>query len=270
MGGFVNQTATPRQVFGRRTAPPPSAGLFAPTPSPPPKAGPVRQVDTQAVIARSFSLMAHNAVTFLALIAAAAAPERIVYHLFDSGSFALMPLYFGITALTCVPLYTAIFIGAMQTLTGQKATFKTCFRAGMRQSRPAALLSLMTALLVWLLLVVPGLSLAIRWAVAAPAAIVEDKGLRAAMARSAALTAPYRPQVAVLILLLAATAVSRAVPMLSIWHVPAEGILFFMFRNWLFPLLLTAFTAAASASLYYELCMAAKAQNQLPPLVITG
>src|SRR4029079_423653 len=40
-----------------------------------------RVLDTGEIIAKSFGVMGRNAVTFLALIAAAAAPNRLVYHL---------------------------------------------------------------------------------------------------------------------------------------------------------------------------------------------
>jgi hypothetical protein len=267
MGGFVNQTATRRQAFGRRTAPPSSAAFFESTPSAPPDPVSARDFDTRAVISRSFSLMGRNGVTFLALVAAAAVPNRMTYRLLDMENPAVLLFYYATTVLACVPLYAAIFSGATKTLQGEKITFQSCFRAGTRQPLPAALLSLMTSMFVCLLLIVPGFTLATRWAVAAPVALVDRLGIRASLARSAALTAPHRPQVAVLVLLLAGLAGSRAMPMLPIWHVPLAEILPFMWGNWLFPLLLTAFTAAAGASLYHELCQSKPADSELPPIV---
>jgi len=77
--------------------------------------------------------------------------------------------------------------------------------------------------------------------------------LRAALARSVKLAAPHRPQIQVLVLLLGALSISRAVMMMPIWGVPVEGVAVFIAGNWLFPLLLTAFAAASGAVLYQEL-----------------
>jgi hypothetical protein len=268
MGDFVNQGAIRRQAFGRRTAPPSSAGFFAPTPSAPPAAGLPSAFDARAVIARSFALMGHNGVTFLALVAAAAVPNRVAYHVLNPQRPAFLLVYFVTTLLVCAPLYGAVFSGALKTLRGEAVSFQSCFRAGLRQPLAAMLLSLMTSLFVWLLLIVPAFRQATRWAVAAPVAIAEGGDVPAALARSNALTAPHRVPVAALVLLLAGMAVVRAVPILAIWGLPLDGVIPFMFGNWLFPLLLTAFTAAAGASLYYELCQGKISVPQGAPLVI--
>jgi hypothetical protein len=52
--------------------------------------------------------------------------------------------------------------------------------------------------------------------------------------------------------------------MLVIWGIPLDEVLFFMFGNWLFPLLLTAFTATAGAVLYRELLKGTQRTEALP------
>jgi len=206
-----------------------------------------RVLDTGEIIAKSFGVMGRNGVTFLALIAAAAAPNRLVYHL---GGEALSPL---ITVLGCFVLYPCVFDGAIRDLKGEKPSFHDCLSAGLRGLPSAFGAIVLTVMSVWLLLILPCIGLATGWAVAAPAALAEGLGLRAALARSVKLAAPHRPQIQVLVLLLGALSISRAVMMMPIWGVPVEGVAVFIAGNWLFPLLLTAFAAASGAALYQEL-----------------
>jgi len=207
----------------------------------------VRFLDTSEIIAKSFGLMGRNGVTFMALIAVAAAPGRLVYHL---GGEALSPL---ITALGCFVLYGAVFDGAIRDLKGEKASFHDCISAGLRGLPSAFGAIVLTVMSVWLLLILPCIGLATGWAVAAPAALAEGLGLRAALARSVKLAAPHRPQVQRLVFLLAVLSISRSVMMMPIWGVPVEGVTAFIAGNWLFPLLLTAFAAVSGAVLYQEL-----------------
>jgi hypothetical protein len=206
-----------------------------------------RVLDTGEIIAKSFGVMGRNGVTFLALIAAAAAPNRLVYHL---GGEALSPL---ITVLGCFVLYPCVFDGAIRDLKGEKPSFHDCLGAGLRGLPSAFGAIALTVMSVWLLLILPCIGLATGWAVAAPAALAEGLGLRAALARSVKLAAPHRPQIQALVVLLGALSISRAVMMMPIWGVPVEGVAVFIAGNWLFPLLLTAFAAASGAALYQEL-----------------
>jgi hypothetical protein len=189
----------------------------------------------------------------MALVAAAAAPNRILYHLLgeDDSSFLLDLL---ITALTCVPLYAAVFATAMGDLRGEKVSFGGAITSAMHSLKSSAAVIALTVVSVWYLLIVPGLGLATRWAVAAPVALAEGLDMRASMARSAVLTAPYRARVRTLVLLLAVLAFLRGFEMLPVWGLPLAALSVFMVGNWLFPLLLTAFTAAAGAALYAQLC----------------
>jgi hypothetical protein len=170
-----------------------------------------------------------------------------------------------LTGLSCLALYAALFHGAMRDLGGQPVTFGDCLRAVLRTPTPAVGAIALTVGSVWLLLIVPGIGFATRWAVAAPAAIVEGKSLRDALARSTALTAACRPQVRILVLLLAALGISRAFTMMPVWGMPVEALPEFFFGNWLFPLLLTAFTAASGAMLYHTLNPLQAGDGMVPP-----
>lgn len=218
-----------------------------------------RTLDTGEVIARSFALLARNGVTVMALIAAAAAPSRLVYHL---GGQSLSPL---VTMLGCLVLYGAVFHAAIRDVRGGNASFSDCLSAGLRDFTSAFGSIALTVMSVWLLLILPCIGLATGWAVAAPAALTEGLGLRAALARSVKLTAPHRPQVQVLVMLLGVLAISRSLLMMPIWGEPAQGLAAFLVGDWLFPLLLTGFAAASGAVLYQELARSAPAPAAAGP-----
>jgi hypothetical protein len=266
----LNRTLAPRRSFGRaaQSQPQPSrrdAPTVAPSPAvPPPVARTITPPVTPAPSAtpaafgtfdiawRSFALMRRNSITLLALVAAAAAPNRILYHLLgeDDSSFLLD---LTVTALTCVPLYAAVFAATWSDLQGEKIGFGGAIAAALHALKSSAAVIALTVVSVWCLLIVPFLGLATHWAVAAPAALAEDLDLRTSLARSTDLTAPCRSRVRTLVLLLALLAFLRGFEMLPVWGLPLAALSVFMVGNWLFPLLLTAFTAAAGAALYAQL-----------------
>jgi hypothetical protein len=98
-----------------------------------------------------------------------------------------------------------------------------------------------------LMLIVPAVGVAGRWMLAAPVAIVEGRDART---RSVALTAPYRGQVRLLVLLLAGLTVLRA--LLAIGF-STSSMVSALTNDWLFPMLLTVFAAVAGAVLYRQL-----------------
>lgn len=267
----IDRIAAPRRSFGRagQSQPQPAWRATPPAPAAPqllasvaprvdaspavtPHADTAPGFETFAVIRRSFALMRRNSITLLALVAAAAAPDRILYHLLgdDDSSIVLGVL---VTALTCVPLYAAVFAVAMSDLRGDKLSFGGAFTAAMRAMTSSIGVIALTVLSVWYLLIVPFLGLATRWALAAPIALAEGLDLKDSLARSTALIAPYRARVRNLVLLLALLAFLRGFEMLPVWGLPLAALSAFMVGNRLFPLLLTAFTAAAGAALYAEI-----------------
>jgi hypothetical protein len=200
--------------------------------------------ESHRVVTRSFALMGRNGVTYLALIAAAAMPDRIAYHM---GGAILSPL---LAWAGCLPLYAAVFSVAMGDLSGQPVSFAGALRAAKATSASAFTAIAVTVLSVWFLAIVS--ARAADRALVAPVAILEGKGWADARARSTALIAPCRARVRLLLLLLAGFAVSRGLAMMPLWDMPAQALPLFLAGNWLFPLLLTAFTAVAGAALYHE------------------
>jgi len=215
--------------------------------------------DFRRVVRRTFTATGRNGVTFLALVAAAAAPERIAYHLLPIDSVGVIFLLMALTNLGCVALFAAITWATLRDFRGEPVQFGQCVTAAAQNFPLVLAIAIATAtgvIAASLLLIVPGILLTVCWSVTAPVAIAEGKSLPASFARSIALTRGHRGQISVLALLLFLLAVSRGLAMLPLWGMPTEALPVFLFGNWLLPLLFTVFAAAGSASLYSELCRA--------------
>lgn len=88
-------------------------------------------------------------------------------------------------------LQASIIYGAAAYLNGRTASLGECFGAGLRFFLPLIGLMILMAIAVFfgfLLLIVPGIMMAIAWVVAVPALVVERTGVFAAFGRSADLT----------------------------------------------------------------------------------
>lgn len=203
------------------------------------------------VMSQTFALIARNAVTFVMLVVAAAAPERLIWLVTGSGvADFVQPL---ITTLSSIALYAAVFDGASRSLNGEPVSVGASLRA-VRKARAAFGSIATTVVAAWLALPLLSLAKATRLAVAAPAAIAEGLGMGAARARSTVLTEPCRADVQSLVLALAGLAMSRVFLMLPAIGLSSPGdLLGFLLCNWLFPLLFTVIAATGGAVLYREL-----------------
>ena len=146
--------------------------------------------DTFAVIKRKFVLLANLAVLFVAIPAA--------INIAGVALSSVSPV-FGVLALvgqlaTAVGLllaYAAIFQVAMQDLHGQPVATDGLIRAAAGKFWALLGLVLLLGLGVVagvMLLIVPGVVLAMAWSVAMPALVLEDRGVFSAFGRSLALT----------------------------------------------------------------------------------
>jgi hypothetical protein len=205
-------------------------------------------------------------VTFLALVAAAAAPERLAYHFLPIDNLMLMPVLTGITGLSRMALLAAATEAALSDFRGEPVRFGRCLEAAAICFFPVLAITILGALGITaasLLLIVPGIVLTLAWSVAVPVRMVEGKGIFAAFARSRALSKGYRWQILVLWLMLLLLGSGIAMAMLPVWGMPRIALPAFVMSNWLFTLLLAMLTAVGSASLYYELCLAKEGGMQL-------
>ena len=254
----INRIAAPRKSFGRGAA---ASVPVRPVQTPRTLSEPARAAAPQSalsadqsfeegfeshrVIVRSFALMGRNGITILALIAAAVIPERVMFHMIQTD--LLSPI---LTLLCCLALYVAVFQALMADLRGEKIGFTGALGAVKATCAGAYIPVAVSLLSVWFLAAVT-LSAADA-ALAAPVAILEAKGWRDARARSAAMIAPCRARVRLLLLLLAGLACVRGLALLPVWHLPAQAVQLFLLGNWFFPQALTALCAAAGAALYHE------------------
>jgi len=226
--------------------------VIPPPPSPPavedhPADDNPLDVTAASVVGRSLAVIARNPITFLAVLAAIALPEQFLAYLPVSAGVpaqVVMPLF---TTLSCMALYAAAFGGALASLKGEAVNLDTCLRAVGRTSGAGFRNIAVMVSSLSLMLIVPAIGVAGRWMLAAPVAIVEGKDARA---RSVALTAPYRSQVRLLVLLLAGLTVLRGLMAISF---ATSSMVSALTNDWLFPMLLTVFAAVAGAVLYRQL-----------------
>jgi hypothetical protein len=214
---------------------------------------PAASLDAFHVIGRGLKVMGKNPVTFLAVLAAIALPEQFVAYLPVSlGAPAAMigPVF---TTLGCMALYIAAFHGALAGLKGETVNLDDCLRALARTPVSAYGAIAMTVSFLSLMLIVPAIGFAGRWALAAPVAIVEGGDARA---RSVALTASHRAQLRLLVLILAGLTLLSALLAMSL---SPGAMVSALAGDWLFPMLLTMFAAVAGAVLYRELVPAGAA-----------
>jgi hypothetical protein len=111
----------------------------------------------------------------------------------------------GLASLVTVPMLNcALIYGVMRGLEGRPAALDECLRAGTQRWLPMLGLMIGSGLLIGLgciLLIVPGVLLALRWSVAAPILVLEDRGIPESMGRSADLTRNRRWSIFLLFLI---------------------------------------------------------------------
>ena len=150
--------------------------------------------DTFAVIGRNIVLLANIAVMFIAIPAVVRIAGVVLAPaspLFGILTF-IGTLAGGVGALLA---YASIFQLTMADLHGQTVTTDVMFRTAARKFWPMLGLALLLGLGIFagcLLLLVPGVILAMAWSAALPALVLENRGVFEAFGRSAALTRKRR------------------------------------------------------------------------------
>jgi hypothetical protein len=146
--------------------------------------------DTFAVIGRAFVLLANVSVMLIAIPAVVRIAGVVLTPL--SPAFTLLSALGTLaTAVGVLLAYGVIFQLAMQDLHGQSPQTEALFKLAFRKFLPLLGLTILLGIGVFLgclLLVVPGFILALAWAVAMPALVIEDRGVFSAFRRSAELT----------------------------------------------------------------------------------
>jgi len=160
------------------------------------------------VVTRTFAVIGENIVTFTLLtllvtvplmLATLSASQDTLSLLQGNGPGAGGVATMGITwLLSIVGMYflqAALVHGTVVSLNGRKASFGECLSTGLSNFFPLfliALLEMLGLVMGFVLLVVPGFMLLMRWAVAVPARVVEHTGVVESFRRSAELTRGHR------------------------------------------------------------------------------
>lgn len=154
--------------------------------------------DIGKVIERTFGVIGANFPTLFGLALVLAALPQAVAALALSPSAAGVPNLSPLWALGSLVAVVASFVlqaavvhASVVDLNGGKASFGDGLRVGMSNFLPVLGISILMTIgiaLGMVLLIVPGVMLAIAWSVAVPAQVVEKTGVIQSFGRSAALT----------------------------------------------------------------------------------
>ena len=171
--------------------------------------------DIGRVVTRTFGSIGRNAATFFVLgVALVGLPQAILNYMQvqlnpatsalagESRSpgelitYGLLMIGFALLSIVLSAMLQATIIrGVVEDLNGRRVNIADSLSAGLGVSLPVIAISIMVGLGVFfglILLIVPGLMLAIRWVAAIPARVMERPGVFAAMGRSAELTRGHR------------------------------------------------------------------------------
>ncbi|MBX3479114.1 MAG: hypothetical protein KF842_01850 [Caulobacter sp.] len=162
-----------------------------------------RSFEIGRIFERTFGAVGFNFMPFLGLsLLLSGLPQAVFAYIqlenvkSTDGDFS--PTYFGyllvgwLVALVCsMTLQAAIIHGAVLDMNGRKARFADCLATGIRNFLPVLAISILSGLgvgLGTLMLVIPGIFLAIVWVVVVPVRVVENAGVFESFGRSMRLT----------------------------------------------------------------------------------
>jgi hypothetical protein len=164
-------------------------------------------LDIGRVVQETFQVLGRHFITFFVLALILVGIPSAVFHLFQAATlrsaastmnfaFSGGAFYWGLLgglvalATSCI-LQATIISGAASDLNGRPVSVADCLRIGLRAFLPLIGLSILLGIAIGfglILLVVPGVILALMWCVAVPAYVVEQPALFDAFGRSADLT----------------------------------------------------------------------------------
>lgn len=153
------------------------------------------------ILSEMFSIYFSNFIAFVLLTAIAQSPVYLLqaYSVASAGDPQKMLLLQGLAGLAsglCQQLAAAaITFGVFQQMRGQDTSIGDCLGRGFASIGSVLLLAIVTTIGIWaglIVCIVPGILLALRWAVSVPAAVEERSGVFGSMQRSTYLTEGYR------------------------------------------------------------------------------
>ena len=205
-----------------------------------------------STIETSASILFKNFVPFIGTALVASLPSLIFAQIVSSEAAQ------GIVNFIISQIVTVTLIyGAMQALRQRQIAISECLEQGFRRLGAALGVAIVSAIcfaIGLVALVVPGLILMTMWAVAIPAATIEQAGVGASLSRSAALTRERRWRVfgAVLVAGIITIIVSLIAGGIA-GAVAGTNSFLFTVVIWALSAVSQAFSACISATLYYFL-----------------
>lgn len=222
------------------------------------------------VLSRTFGVLSRNLASFLIAAAVIMIPVIVLSFYAGTPNYVLAGrekgFLFGalvaIIPIICTYLLQAALVqGTITDLNGEKANLGAALSTGFGLALPVcviAILGLLGMMLGTVLLVVPGIILAVGWSVAVPVKVVERTSIKDSFGRSWDLTKGYRWKIfgLVLIYLLAIIAISLVVGVLSKASLMQGGGLHnttYIILQWLQSVITAVLTAIGITAIYYEL-----------------
>ncbi len=213
------------------------------------------------VLSQTFSVYFANFLPFVVLTAIALSPLFIVegYSIaaktIPGSAAALVPLLLLLVpAIVCPYIATgAITYGVFQQMRGKDTSIGDCLGRGLSALLPILGLAIVQGLLIGLGLlvcVVPGILLAVRWAVSLPAAVTERTGVSESMSRSTYLTDGMRWDVFGVLFVLVVLNIGST---LLVTLATARSPILHLLVSGVTSLLVVGLSSTASAVMYYRL-----------------
>jgi hypothetical protein len=159
--------------------------------------------EIERVVKRTFSVLKNNLVVFgllslIAVIPSAAfnwfQPEASV-SFFDLDAIALWLTAWLLYVIGAFALQAAVVHSTVADLNGRRASFVDCLATGLKHFLPLLLIAVIYSLCVFvglIVLVIPGIMIAVMMSVAVPARVVEQTGVITSFYRSQDLTDGHR------------------------------------------------------------------------------
>ncbi|MBC6981876.1 hypothetical protein [Caulobacter sp. 17J80-11] len=239
----------------------------------------VGRFDMGRVVQRTFSVLSRNLTVFIGLALVLSILPQVLFALFtyakvmaaaqsgvaDPGAMlgAIPKMMLGmVVAMICgAVLQTALVHGTVADLNGKPVTFGAALSTGLNRLLPVIGLALLSALAIGaasMLLIVPGVILAVLWCVATPVLVVERTGVFAAFGRSARLTEGSRwmifgLMVAYLVAIWLVTLVSGAIGGIIGLALGSVGVIVNLLVQQVVMGLVSLVGTAGGAVIYYEL-----------------
>lgn len=233
------------------------------------------------VVSRMFNALFANLATFLALAALLMIP-MLLLTLYTTTNLAHMGMTpaggiipgAGLTFFSMIAIQSLVYLivgyllqaalvqGTITYLNDERPSFGQCLSSAMKSVLPLIVIAVLSGLGMFLgaiLLLVPGLIIAMMWFVVVPVRMVENAGIIESFGRSRALTKGYRGKIFLLFLMYMVLALALAFatrPLMGVSMIvpkPGELNIPYIVVGWAEQVFLAAITAAGIASVYYEL-----------------